>query len=433
MVFDDEMTKLGADGALTITVQTAVVNVYRIEPWDRYLNCSIRKGSEWKPHREEVMMPIVNIGLPADSNHGRFVASIPQDIVKAIGPIQHWQFALLQWASMDQRAADLIKSAPILLWLLYHHSKKFPEKWDDQRWFNVLDLKRHEIFHEIFGWSSKSAIRVLGKIKLSNGGIRDLHAVYYFCLDEENIKKAVHMRVVPMHLLMVIRKHTYSVRGKFFDKFKEEFYPGGVKKAVADAKHFLGMRKETYRIARMFSGIESGVELSDEERFKANKILHKVSTCSSIEQLHKMHDQLISRINMKRDRKYLEVMRNRYSKFPQPPFAGTDTIQPINNIDLLLSEGREMHHCVASYAERIMRRRCYIYKVCEPERATLEIEFRKGSPRIAQFKLKHNHAPSQESWMVVRRWVNEARKELGDEVLQVDRDFSRRERLAELL
>lgn len=407
MIFDDKRARLESDGALILTVQNTATNVYRIEPWDRHLNCSVYKGGKWKPVREEMVMPIVNIGLPSDSNHGRFIASIPQDIVDAIGPIQHWQFALLQWVSMDQRAADLIKSAPLLLWLLYHHHKKFPEKWSDERWFNVLDLKRHEIFHEMFGWSSKSIIRALGKIKLSNGGIRDLHAIYYFCTDGEYLKDTAHMNVIPVHLLMVMRK--YLDCGKFFERFKVEDYPGGTKKALADAKAFTVLVRETAMVIAMLYGPNR------------TKHMRKPYTCSSIEQLQKMHDQLTYRLNMKRDQQQLKQMRHQYRNFPVPPLPGTNMVQAVSNIDLLLNEGQEMNHCVASYVNKIMRRECYIYRVYRPERATLEIEIVRGIPKITQFKLKDNHSPSEKSWKMVRQWLKVAKGKLEAEMLSAGR------------
>lgn len=398
MVFDDKRARLGTDGALILTVQMAVPKVYRIEPWDRHLSCSVLIGDKWKPAREETLIPIINLGLSPDSNHGRFIASIPQDIVEAIGPIQYWQFALLQWVSMDQRAADLVKSAPLLLWLLYHNRKKFPEKWDDERWFNVLDLKRHEIFQEMFGWSSKSAVRALGKIKLSNGGIRDLHAIHYFCMDEENIKDTAHMKVIPVHLLMVMRK--YLNWGKFFERFKQEDYPGGVEKALADAKEFSALVKETCLVIAALYGRNR------------EKQMRKPYTCSSLEQLQKMHDQLTYRLNMQRDHKRLKQMRHQYRNFPSPPLPGTNIVQAVSNIELLLDEGKEMNHCVTSYADKIMRRECYIYRVYRPERATLEVEIVRGKPKIVQFKLKNNHNPSEKSWNMARLWLKTARIKL---------------------
>ena len=39
----------------------------------------------------------------------------------------------------------------------------------------------------------------------------------------------------------------------------------------------------------------------------------------------------------------------------------------------LLKEGQQQHNCVGGYIERVRSGRCYIYRVLQPERATLSI------------------------------------------------------------
>ena len=47
----------------------------------------------------------------------------------------------------------------------------------------------------------------------------------------------------------------------------------------------------------------------------------------------------------------------------EPPLPGSDDIQPITTIIDLKTEGVLQNHCVASYYDAILERRCYIYKV----------------------------------------------------------------------
>ncbi len=61
-------------------------------------------------------------------------------------------------------------------------------------------------------------------------------------------------------------------------------------------------------------------------------------------------------------------------QLPPPPFAGTETILPIQTIGDLYREGEEMHHCAFSYAERIVKGSEYVYRVVAPVRATLSIQ-----------------------------------------------------------
>ena len=59
--------------------------------------------------------------------------------------------------------------------------------------------------------------------------------------------------------------------------------------------------------------------------------------------------------------------------FPEPPFAGNETIVPICVPADLYAEGKEMHHCVFSYGRQIAEGHEYIYRVIQPVRGTLSV------------------------------------------------------------
>jgi hypothetical protein len=59
--------------------------------------------------------------------------------------------------------------------------------------------------------------------------------------------------------------------------------------------------------------------------------------------------------------------------FPPPPVHGTPYIQPLVNPTELSEEGRELNHCVSTYARGIASGWLYFYRILEPERATVSI------------------------------------------------------------
>jgi hypothetical protein len=71
---------------------------------------------------------------------------------------------------------------------------------------------------------------------------------------------------------------------------------------------------------------------------------------------------------------------------PDAPVPGTDTILPITSRQMLCEEGRRQHNCVGSYAGQVAMRRMAIYRVLEPERATLSLSRRGGRWQIDQLK-----------------------------------------------
>jgi len=87
-------------------------------------------------------------------------------------------------------------------------------------------------------------------------------------------------------------------------------------------------------------------------------------------QLARVHDELARQQEQAWERNRLGEQP---LPFPCPPFAGTQSIQPILTPDALHAEGREMGHCVGIYDERVAQGRCFIYRVTSPVRATMEI------------------------------------------------------------
>lgn len=59
------------------------------------------------------------------------------------------------------------------------------------------------------------------------------------------------------------------------------------------------------------------------------------------------------------------------AKFGEPPWPGTQTIEPITTLFELQAEGDHLEHCIATYARSIATGRYYAYRMLSPIRATL--------------------------------------------------------------
>ncbi len=96
------------------------------------------------------------------------------------------------------------------------------------------------------------------------------------------------------------------------------------------------------------------------------------------------------------------------TRFPNPPLAGNEQVTPITNTVELRQEGIEQHNCVGSYAEKIQKGRCSIYRVLWPERATLSIsKGPDGCWEIQQLQLSYNRAVSQDTRQFVQGWFDQ--------------------------
>jgi len=91
--------------------------------------------------------------------------------------------------------------------------------------------------------------------------------------------------------------------------------------------------------------------------------------------------------------------------FPDPPVAGAGGIVPITDARDLLREGREMHHCVGSYAPDVAAGRVFVYRVLAPARATVALGATPAGWHIRQMKGPANERASPAAARAVRRWL----------------------------
>ena len=117
----------------------------------------------------------------------------------------------------------------------------------------------------------------------------------------------------------------------------------------------------------------------------------------SLKSLHRIHDRLSV------SRKWIEEGFDEI--FPDPPFPGTENIQPIRTLSELLEESTEQHNCCASYAKYIHKKDYYLYRARRPVRVTIAIVHKKyadDSWKIEQIYRAANQPIHQEDFDQLR-------------------------------
>jgi hypothetical protein len=91
---------------------------------------------------------------------------------------------------------------------------------------------------------------------------------------------------------------------------------------------------------------------------------------------------------------------------PAPPIPGIPgVIEPLRTVHDVHLEGERMRHCVRTYLRSVLRGRVVLYRVLQPQRATLSL-VRKGRRwRFDQLWLFANGQPSWECFASVKRWL----------------------------
>ncbi|MCA8955784.1 MAG: PcfJ domain-containing protein, partial [Planctomycetes bacterium] len=97
----------------------------------------------------------------------------------------------------------------------------------------------------------------------------------------------------------------------------------------------------------------------------------------------------------------------------------TDTVRELCSTAQLVAEGREMHHCVATYWQSCRGGRCSIWSVEVQEgdglrQKLLTIEVRNSSREIVQARGKRNERPGSRARSVMMSWARAVELRIAD-------------------
>jgi len=141
-------------------------------------------------------------------------------------------------------------------------------------------------------------------------------------------------------------------------------------------------------------------ELNRNAHESRNRFLQYIQRARTIKDIQEFHDDLTMKYNEK-----LRIKRAPCELYPPMPFQETEHIKAISNSNNLSEEGYEMKHCVAAYDIDIREGNYFVYKILEPERATLGLRKTGNSWEIDQLYKKFNQEVSLKTKLFVDRWM----------------------------
>lgn len=121
----------------------------------------------------------------------------------------------------------------------------------------------------------------------------------------------------------------------------------------------------------------------------------------SVEHLRQLHAEVTE------DFQKLAKMRREIGMLPPPPIPGIEgKIIPLRSEAELLAEGKAQKNCVATYGASVADKKCYIYRVLHPQRATLCIRLQSdGNWGISEIEASCNRPADRATVLFVRRWL----------------------------
>jgi len=334
--------------------------------WDAGAPVPTSKPSEPKP------MPLAEQRRKAFDS---FRFSLPKEIAKVLEPFRSHQWPLLVLLAHDKRVLDIATSNPVLIYAVADWYADYPRSRLDFGRMPQRDLLKLLKLPD-----SAAVVKLIRKIPPESLDQR-LWPVLLNALrhpDGASSKLLSHVSALNLGVMELIL--TPQICGALTPALLEEValdpkqkYRGSVARMIGD---IMAMREELADV-RPLTGIKS---------------------VGRIRQLH---------AEIAEDFQKLVKMRRDLGLLPQPPIPGIKgKIIPLQTQAELVAEGREQKNCVATYGAAVADKKCYIYRVLFPGRATLCIRPQTdGNWGISQIEASCNRPADVATREFVQQWL----------------------------
>lgn len=195
----------------------------------------------------------------------------------------------------------------------------------------------------------------------------------------------------------------FSCVGNYLSDFKKEENPMKISEYIFKQKKLVKHRFILYDYKDYLSQLKKlGYPLEEYYLYPKN--------------LEVAHAKLTNEMNRRRDeekRKRIELQEKGYreilKKINKLTYSSENlVIRPVNSIEELITEGMKMHHCVATYGNKVVAEKCYIFTVRsinEPDEPLATLELSQDKKRIIQLRGKHNAVVSDDIEAFCNYWL----------------------------
>lgn len=384
MWLDSQQMEYTPEGHFVVSLSEPVAAHFRYRSWEEGLGCERREQGRWEPEDSDFGISLLDAAILAgdDSPLVRFVRGIPAPVREAVQPYYYHQTRLLQWLARSQDVRELFSHSPNLCWLLIVASDE--AGWPAARVEALLRLPRRQILEALVGNGSKAMVKLVHRVQLCSGDLKEYRLLCQALAQPQQVLPLMAWPIIPVNLLLVATSFPELIHSRLIRQLvlttdlSQEALTARIKKYVR-------YWQDALNIARLLGITDARIAL---ER------------CADPQALEALHDRWTDRLNQQSC-----IAAHGKVEFPPPPVAGNEHIHPILTLEDLQEEGRLMRHCVASYVDKIMSGECYIYRILQPQRATIEVIFRNGKPAPGQVSLVRNRKPDEQTWAAIHYWL----------------------------
>lgn len=308
-----------------------------------------------------------------------YFGDVPWEIRKAIAPFEDRHWHLLVMAARCPGSLDLITSNPALAYCLAScwAFGPYPSKYATRTMRRLIGARRRSICGALGFPECESSVSVLSKIPASACCVSWFLTIRDLLKDPDWRKPLLHLPSLNLAVMQFL-----------------------CNKALR--------RRATPRLLHELAGIDSPAmawSASDLLRMQRQLRTEGVERFHSVQQFLRWHNELEEQINHPKEADIQHL------SFPKPPIPGNENVIPLEVPDSLIEEANVQCNCVTDYATRIASGRLYLYRVLNPERATLSIKpNEQGSWQIGELLAAGNEPVSAETRQAVERWIKREMK-----------------------
>lgn len=354
-----------------------------------------------------------------------FRATVPGSIVEVVEPFPSHQWKLMVFLNFCKEARDLAISNRVLAYALANNSE-VRHTSDRTEWCYAMRhvrRKQREICEALDFPGSEAGVRLFRKIPVESafpptlrllkmalkrdpdilrtlGHLRHVCPAIVYLVCGEDVS-----RLVTPRLLIEVGESGQDTNGSLVaDMLFNVLHHAGKMRRPPKIPQFLSIRGIHEFHDQMMLELEVERAHREERRHRIQEELeaHRARQAQARRQARE-DERLVHRRQAPVRRK---TARSE-AALPLPPLPGAEHILPLTTTADLRLEGRKQHNCVGSYTPAVLKGRIYVYRVLEPERATLSIRPGFGGAWfINELKCACNKDTSKATRVAVLEWLD---------------------------
>lgn len=278
-----------------------------------------------------------------------------------------------------ERFMDWSQWCPALITLLTQIKAEDGTQWNDVDRLRIMQDGWRAVLKKAAWPVTRSNLKLLRKIPIEDCSPKNLLELREHLEDRRKCKLLRHTRRFTSQTMDTLRLPAYMLSVRLLEVSENEMLQLEIDSVCEICRDIMHYRRE--------------MELEPLWPYRAGRF--SARTLMNAAQFQMMLSSL------KRD--------GRTEAFPAPPISSFESkyfsVEPVTSISAIYREGNQMQNCVISYGTNVLAGTHYIYRMHQPERATVLLLRNQDNWFPAQVKTFKNGDPKPETIETIEKWL----------------------------